>query len=55
MDINGYYYGRLWTCLTLFSKPATYMYTVKMTESNHKKTYQGFLERKLVEQFNKQS
>ena len=35
---------------TLFSKPPTYIYTVKMTESDHKKAYQEYLGEKLLEQ-----
>jgi hypothetical protein len=45
-----------------FSCPASYMYYVKATgerfrnfEADHKIAYQVFLEKKLVEQFNKQS
>ena len=45
-----------------FSCPPNYMYSVKATgerfrsfEADHKIAYQGFLEKKLVEQFNKQS
>jgi hypothetical protein len=45
-----------------FSCPPGYMYSVKGTgerfrsfEADHKIAYQGFLEKKLVEQFNKQS
>ena len=30
----------------LFSKPPTYIYTVKMTESDHKKAYQEYLKEK---------
>jgi hypothetical protein len=37
-------------CLTLFSKPPTYIYAVKMTESDHKKAYQEFLKEKTLEQ-----
>ena len=33
-------------CSTLFSKPPTYIYTVKMTESDHKKAYQEYLKEK---------
>jgi hypothetical protein len=33
-------------CSTLFSKPPTYIYTVKTTESDHKKTYQEYLKEK---------
>ena len=45
-----------------FSCPPSYMYSVKATgerfrnvEAYHEIAYQGFLEKKLVEQFNKQS
>jgi hypothetical protein len=45
-----------------FSCPPSYMYYVKATgerfrnfEADHKIAYQGVLEKKLVEQFNKQS
>jgi hypothetical protein len=45
-----------------FSCPPSYMYSVKATserfrsfDADHKIAYQGFLEKKLVEQFNKQS
>ena len=45
-----------------FSCPSSYMYSVKATgerfrsfEADHKISYQGFLEKKLLEQFNKQS
>ena len=45
-----------------FSCPPSYMYYVKATgerfrsfEADHKIAYQGFLEKNLVEQFNKQS
>jgi hypothetical protein len=45
-----------------FSCPPSYMYYVKETgerfisfEADHKIAYQGFSEKKLVEQFNKQS
>jgi hypothetical protein len=47
---------------TFFSYPPSYMYSVKATgerfrsfEADHKIANQGFLEKKLVEQFNKQS
>ena len=33
-------------CSRLFSKPPTYIYTVKMTESDHKKAYQEYLKEK---------
>ena len=36
MDINGYYYGRSWACLALFSKLPTYICTVKMTGERFK-------------------
>jgi hypothetical protein len=45
-----------------FSCPPSYMYSVKATgerfrsvEADHEIAYQGFLEKKLVEQFNKHS
>ena len=47
---------------TFFSCPPSYMYSVKVTgerfrsfEADHKNAYQEFLEKKLAEQFNKQS
>jgi hypothetical protein len=33
-------------CSRLFSKSPAYIYTVKMTESDHKKTYQEYLKEK---------
>jgi hypothetical protein len=35
MDIKGDYYGWLCACSALFSKPPTYIYTVKVTDSDH--------------------
>jgi hypothetical protein len=50
------------TAEAFFSCPPSYMYYVKATgerfrsfEADHKIAYHGFLEKKLVEQFNKQS
>jgi hypothetical protein len=35
-------------CSTLFNKPPTYIYTVKMTESDHKKSYQEYMKEKNI-------
>jgi hypothetical protein len=65
--LNYLFYWRLEDPLesvaeAFFSCPPSYVYSVKATgerfrsfEADHKIAYQGFLEKKLVEQFNKQS
>ena len=67
MPLNYLFHWRLEDSLesvaeTFFSCPPSYMYSVKATggrfrsfETDHKIACQGFLEKKLVEQFNKQS
>ena len=43
------------TGFALFSNPLQYRYKIDSTKSNTKDAYQEFMEKKLVEQFNKQS